>query len=92
MIEWTISIGNLLTIVGMISAVSILFGRLGTRLDVVERDLSSIRDSLKEVAKNTHQAAMAEGRMLEIEKRVDIISARLDNHIQRMARNERPAN
>lgn len=79
--DWTISVGNLLSIIGMVTAISWFVVALRGRLDIVEHDLSSMKASLATIATYTVQTARLEGELGQLYDRFNALSNRVDDLI-----------
>ena len=86
--DWTISLGNILVVLGFcgsgLAFVSMMRTDLklvGQRIGQVENRVTTIESVLEHIADALKQVAATQAMALEMDKRVDAISRRLDEFI-----------
>lgn len=87
-LEWTVSVGQILTVVGFcLSGIAFVFMMKGdvrvlaVRVGYVEKRLEGIESILKTLADNEIQLARERGMIAELDQRVNTISRRVDSLI-----------
>ena len=86
--DWTISLGNLLTVLGFgasgVAFVAMMRTDLklvGQRIGQVEVRVDAIEGVLRDISNALNTMARTQGSVNEMEKRIDAISRRLDDFI-----------
>ena len=79
--DWTISLGNLLTVLGFGGSGVIFVMMMRGDMMVLGQRVSSVEDALKELAKASYAVARQEARIETLDERVNVISRRLDETI-----------
>lgn len=81
MIEWTVSVGNILTILAVIGSVITLVYSMKNDISILKRDIDYLQDSHKalteafnQLGKILTQVAVQDQRLNMLEKRVDEIA------------------
>lgn len=87
-IDWTISLGNILTIVGFAGSgiIFVMMMRGDIRLlsqgqQILANRIAAVEIAMRDVAKSQLLLAEQKGEMDAMRERVNIISRRVDNHI-----------
>ena len=86
--DWTISLGNILVVLGFcgsgLAFVSMMRTDLklvGQRIGQVENRVDAIEAVLRDISEAMRTMAATQAMALEMDKRIDAISRRLDNYI-----------
>ena len=86
--DWTISLGNILVVLGFagsgfafVAMMRTDLKLVGQRIEQVETRTSALESAMKEMADVLRQIAGTQAMAMEMDKRIDAISRRLDNFI-----------
>ena len=88
--DWTLSLGNIFTVIGFcISGVAFVIMMrsdlklIGHRIGRVENDVDNIETVLHSLSESMRTMSATQAMALEMDKRIDAISRRLDNFISK---------
>ena len=81
--DWTVSLGNLLTILGFGGSGVIFVMMMRGDMLVLGQRVNNVEIALKEMAIASREVAKQEGTIRELNERVNMISRRLDEHINK---------
>ena len=88
--DWTISLGNILVVLGFCGSGLAFVGMMrtdlklvGQRIGQVENRVSAIETALLSISEAMRTMAATQAMALEMDKRIDAISRRLDNYISK---------
>ena len=79
--DWTISLGNILTIVGFAGSGVIFVMMMRGDMMVLGQRVSSVEEALKDLARASLAVARQEARIETLDERVNAISRRVDDMI-----------
>ena len=81
--DWTISLGNLMTVVGFAASGIVFVMMTRSDLRLLAQRVDSVEDALKDIAKSQLVLAEQKGETDGLRDRINVISRRLDEHITR---------
>lgn len=81
MFDWTISLGNILTVVGFAGSGVIFVMMMRSDMLILGARVTNIEGALRELVQSNLALAEMRGRFQTMDERVGAISERLDNHI-----------
>ena len=81
--DWTISLGNLLTIAGFAGSGVVFVMMMRTDIRLLGQRVSAVEHALEEMARTQLLMAEEKGKNSMMEERLNIVSRRLDEHIAR---------
>ena len=84
--DWTISLGNILTVGGFAASGIIFVMMMRADLRVLAQRVTAVESALKDVAAAALASARTEARVETLDERLNMISHRLDDHISRVAK------
>ena len=85
--DWTISLGNLLTVFGFAGSGVIFVMMMRGDMMVLGQRVTSLEVAFKQLVDATISVARQETRISALDERVTMISHRLDDHINKSDRN-----
>ena len=81
--DWTISLGNILTIVGFAGSGVIFVMMMRGDMMVLGQRVNSLEIAFRQLTEATVNVARQEARITTLDERLNMISHRLDQHIAR---------
>jgi hypothetical protein len=79
--DWTISLGNILTVCGFCGAGVVFVMLMRTDMMLLGNRVTNIEGALRELVQSNIALAEMRGRFQTMDERVNMISERLDTHI-----------
>ncbi len=80
-LDWSVSVSDILAVLGACVTFIYFINKMGARLDIVEHDLSGMKDTLDKIADALRLTDRLLGRLDELDHRIDALSRRLDSHL-----------
>lgn len=84
--DWTISLGNILTVAGFAGSGVIFVMLMRTDIRLLGQRVGAMESAMKDIAKTQLLFAEERGKNTILEERMSIISRRLDDHISASTR------
>ena len=81
--DWTISLGNILTVVGFAGSGVIFVMMMRSDIRLLGQRVTAVENALRDMAKTQLLMAEEKGKAYVLEERINIISRRLDDHISK---------
>jgi hypothetical protein len=79
--DWTISLGNILTVLGFCGAGVVFVMLMRTDMMILGTRVTNLEGALRELVQSNIALAEMRGRFQTMDERVTMISERLDTHI-----------
>ena len=81
--DWTVSLGNLLTVGGFAGSGVIFVMLMRTDIRLLGQRVTAVEEALHDIARTQFMLIEEKGKVDSLKERMDIISRRLDEHISK---------